>query len=43
MGILVSIISYSKLSGNYNRATGDIVLRDIISYSKLSGNYNLHL
>ena len=40
MGILVSIISYSKLSGNYNQKRGIDADIYIISYSKLSGNYN---
>ena len=40
MGILVSIISYSKLLGNYNFFVVDIVDKLIISYSKLLGNYN---
>lgn len=35
MGILVSIISYSKLLGNYNNATGQVETLKIISYSKL--------
>ena len=40
MGILVSIISYSKLSGNYNVDDDNKAKKYIISYSKLSGNYN---
>ena len=35
------IISYSKLSGNYNLMRYDKVYGFIISYSKLSGNYNI--
>ena len=40
MGILVSIISYSKLLGNYNSFERDRRSNSIISYSKLLGNYN---
>ena len=40
MGILVSIISYSKLLGNYNWITHNHGANFIISYSKLLGNYN---
>ena len=42
MGILVSIISYSKLLGNYNFLLTIVGAIIIISYSKLLGNYNLH-
>ena len=35
------IISYSKLSGNYNIVHCGDVNEAIISYSKLSGNYNI--
>lgn len=35
MGILVSIISYSKLLGNYNIVIPQAHLSSIISYSKL--------
>ena len=40
MGILVSIISYSKLLGNYNKFQYTLYHNRIISYSKLLGNYN---
>ena len=40
MGILVSIISYSKLLGNYNAQLKELQEKGIISYSKLLGNYN---
>ena len=40
MGILVSIISYSKLLGNYNLNLYNQTSGNIISYSKLLGNYN---
>ena len=40
MGILVSIISYSKLLGNYNSRAVNVAKPFIISYSKLLGNYN---
>ena len=42
MGILVSIISYSKLLGNYNRYLPRFDVAKIISYSKLLGNYNFN-
>ena len=43
MGILVSIISYSKLLGNYNDENITSLSWNIISYSKLLGNYNILL
>ena len=38
---LIIIISYSKLSGNYNNKKPQVYMKKIISYSKLSGNYNV--